>query len=121
MYQPWIFGTVTAAGAGLVALTVSLQRPPVPAAPETTPDTGAVRVVPPLLPSSVETTAEPEPVLELEPAVIHGRIPRQAAAAVEPAEPKLAERPCSTWRELGPTHVVAGTPSGDLSVRQLCE
>jgi hypothetical protein len=120
MYQPWIFGTVMATGAGLVALTVSLQRPPAPATAERF-DFDAVRVVPPPLPSTVEAPQAPSPLLELEPVVIHGRTHRAVAAPTPPAQDKLAEKPCSAWRELGPTHVVAGTPSGDLSVRQLCE
>jgi hypothetical protein len=121
MYQPWIFGTVMATGAGLVALTVSLQRPPTLATAERF-EFDAVRVVPPPLPPTVEAPQAPSPTLELEPVVIHGRTRQAVAAPAPPPVPdKLAERPCSTWRELGPTHVVAGTPTGDLSVRQLCE
>lgn len=118
MYQPWIFGSVMTAGAGLVALTVSLQRPPAPATADAPWNADVVRVVPPPLPTSVEAPPVVNPVLELEPVVIYGRMHRAAAA---PVEDKLAERPCSEWRELGPTHVVAGTPSGDLSVRVLCQ
>jgi hypothetical protein len=123
MYQPWIFGTVTAAGAGLVALTVTLQRPPVPDRPLTTSDPVSVNLVPPTPVEISEPETEPA-VVELDPIVV--RAPMKARP--QPAPPAEvtpvsvpAERPCSDWRELGPTHVVAGTPSGDLRVRALCE
>ena len=121
MYQPWIFGTMVAAGGGLVALTVTLQRPPtVPRA--TAEPLAAVHVVPPAPPLAVAEPAAPEPVLELAPIVIearHARAPAPQGAV--PASVKPAERPCSEWRELGPTHVVSGTPSGDVGVRELCQ
>jgi hypothetical protein len=122
MYQPWIFATVTAAGAGLVALTVTLQRPPV--VPDQSPspsDPIGVNLVPPRAVAIIEP--EPEPALELEPIVIHAPLKQRSEPAqpVEVAPASVpAERPCSDWRELGPTRVVAGTPSGDLRVRALC-
>ena len=117
MYQPWIFATVTTAGAGLVALTVTLQRPPVVPDRSTPSDTEGVHVLPPPAAAISEPAAQ-APVLELEPIVIRA-VKQRPPAEVTPAS-VLAERPCSPWRELGPTHVVSGTPSGDLSVRALC-
>ena len=119
MYQPWIFATVTTAGAGLVALTVSLQRPPQSLAPPPAGPAEAVHIVPPAISVAVSEPTE-SPVLELSPVVIRASMHRALTSAPEPA-PKLAERPCSAWRELGPTHVIAGKPSGDLSVRELCD
>jgi hypothetical protein len=123
MYQPWIFATVTAAGAGLVALTVTLQRPPVVPDQSPTPsDPVGVNLVPPRVEEIIEP--EPEPAVELEPIVIRAPLKQRSQPAL-PAEvtpvSAPAERPCSDWRELGPTHVVAGTPSGDLRVRALCQ
>jgi hypothetical protein len=122
MYQPWIFATVTAAGAGLVALTVTLQRPPIVPERSSSSEPGGVHVLPPPAAAISEPAAQ-APVLELEPIVIRAAKQRPRAdvtpASVLPAS-VLAERPCSPWRELGPTHVVSGTPSGDLSVRALC-
>jgi hypothetical protein len=123
MYQPWIFATVTAAGAGLVALTVTLQRPPtVPHQPLNPSDPIGVKLVPPKAVEIVEP--QPDPAVELEPIVIRAPLKQRFQPAqppeVEPAS-VFAEKPCSDWRELGPTHVVAGTPSGDLRVRALCQ
>ena len=117
MYQPWIFAAVTTAGAGLVALTVSLQRPPIPLAPEPEAPGAAVHVIQPA-PVIVTEPSSSNEVVSLEPVVIRSSMHRPSPKA--PA-PRLAEKPCSTWRELGPTHVVSGRPSGDLSVRELCE
>jgi hypothetical protein len=118
MYQPWIFGTMVAAGGGLVALAVTRQHPvelpsiaPQPAA--------AVHVVPPAPPPTVVEPAS-NPPLELAPIVIEGRAHHRAVAAPSVAPPKATERPCSDWRALGPAHVVAGSPTGDVSVRTLC-
>ena len=118
MYQPWIFATVTAAGAGLVALTVTLQRPPVVPDEGAPSEPGGVHVLPPPAEEISEPAAQ-APVLELEPIVIRA-LKHRAPAEVTPVN-VLAERPCSPWRELGPTHVVSGTPSGDLQVRALCQ
>ena len=65
MYQPWIFATVTAAGAGLVALTVTLQRPPLVPDRGTPSDTEGVHVLPPPAAAISEPAAQ-APVLELE-------------------------------------------------------
>jgi hypothetical protein len=122
MYQPWIFGAMLAAGSGLVAMTVTLQRPsePEPAAPEPAP--AAIHVVPPPPPTTVPEPVDSNPVLQIPTIVIQAGEHRAApVAAPAPPTPRAAERPCSTWRDLGPTHVVAGTPSGELSVRDLCQ
>jgi len=119
MYQPWIFATTLAAGGGLVAYAMTLQ----PAAPaDIAPQPpAAVRVIPPAPPAPIAEPQAQEPVLELDPVIIQARRHRTAPPAAKPAPVDVrAERPCSTWRELGPTHVVAGTPSGDLQVRSLC-
>ena len=121
MYQPWIFATTLAAGGGLVAYAVSLHQPaPVDIAPE---PPAAVRVIPPAPPAPVpEPQATQEPVMQLEPVVIQARLHRKAAAPPAPVPVDIpAERPCSTWRDIGPTHVVSGQPSGELQVRSLCQ
>jgi len=120
MYQPWLFGTMMAAGTGLVAATVTLQRPPAPESVLVVPAETAVHVVPPPAPTTVLEPAAAEPVLQMAPVVIEARHRRQPAAATAAPEQTTAERPCSNWRELGPTHVVAGKPTGDLQVRELC-
>lgn len=132
MYEPWIFATTLAAGGGLVAYAVALQPQQIDLpsiAPEPAP---AVHVIPPAPPTPVvEPPAPPaSKVLILEPVVIQARLhPAKATPKTvlpEPvvAEPKpdmTADRPCSEWRDLGPTHVVSGTPSGELAVRSLCQ
>ena len=120
MYQPWIFATTLAAGGGLVAYAVTLHpAAPVDIAPE---PPAAVRVIPPAPPAPVpEPQATQEPVMQLEPVVIQARLHRKAAPAAEPAPVDVtSEQPCSNWRDLGPTHVVSGQPSGELQVRALC-
>ncbi|HSU40525.1 MAG TPA: hypothetical protein VLJ38_13195 [Polyangiaceae bacterium] len=120
MYQPWMFSAMLAAGTGLVAFSVKLQHPSVPSlAPE--PPAAAVHVVPPPAPTLVAEPADTNPVLQIPAIVIEGTRHRHAAPS-EPAatEPAPAERPCSEWRDLGPTHVVSGQPSGNLAVRELC-
>jgi hypothetical protein len=119
MYQPWLFGTMMAAGTGLVAATVTLQRGPAPEPVLVVPARTAVHVIPPPAPAAVPEPAA-APVLQMAPVVIESRRQRLPAATAASPEPVPAERPCSTWRDLGPTHVVAGKPSGDLQVRDLC-
>jgi hypothetical protein len=120
MYQPWIFSAMLAAGTGLVVYSVNLARPAPPSlAPE---PPAAVHVVPPPAPTLVTEPADSSAELQVPAIVIEGTRHHPAArsepAATEPAPP---ERPCSPWRELGPTHVVAGKPSGSLAVRELCQ
>jgi hypothetical protein len=120
MYQPWIFATTLAAGGGLVAYAVTLH----PAGPVdiTPPSPAAVHVIPPLPPAAVPEPPAQDRVMELEPVVIQAKLRRTSPVVPPKPDPVdvAAERPCSTWRELGPTHVMAGTPSGDLQVRALC-
>ncbi len=120
MYQPWLFGTMMAAGTGLVAATVTLQQPPAPEPVLFVPPEPAVHVLPPPAPTTVPEPAANEPVLQLKPVVIEARHRHAVPAATAEPEPAPAEHPCSTWRDLGPTHVVAGKPSGELQVRELC-
>jgi hypothetical protein len=120
MYQPWLFGTMMAAGTGLVAATVTLQRQPAPEPVLVVPAEPAVHVIPPPSAATVAEPAATERVLQMEPVVIEARHRRPTPAATAEPEPAPAERPCSTWRDLGPMHVVAGKPSGDLQVRELC-
>jgi hypothetical protein len=118
MYQPWIFATTLAAGGGLVAYAVTLHAPaPVDIAPE---PPIAVHVIPPAPPAPIVEPPAPEPILQLEPVVIQARVRHSVPAAKPEPVDVTAERPCSTWRDLGPTHVVSGTPSGELQVRALC-
>jgi hypothetical protein len=118
MYEPWIFATTLAAGGSLFAYSVALQpqRNDAPITPE--PPPAAVHVIPPAPPTPV---AEPQenPVLELEPVVIQARIHRRAATPPPTTEPE--QRPCSDWRSLGPAHVAAGTKTGEVAVRSLCQ
>lgn len=120
MYQPWLFGMMMAAGTGLVAATVTLQRPPASEPVLVVPTETAVHVVPPPAPTTVPEPAAAEPVLQMAPVVIEARRYRTPVALPVTPEPAAAERPCSTWRDLGPTHVVDAKPSGDLQVRDLC-
>lgn len=119
MYQPWLFSAMLAAGTGLVVYSVNLGRPSPPSlAPEAP---AAVQVVAPPAPTLVTEPADANPVLQIPAIVIEGTrhhpTVRSEPAATEPAP---AERPCSEWRDLGPTHVVSGKPSGTLAVRELC-
>ena len=121
MYESWVFATTLAAGSGLVAYAIALQ--PDTAPPSIAPEPPvAVHVIPPAPPAPIPEPTAKNPVLELNPIVIQGRIHRRAAAATppQPTQDVIADKPCSDWRDLGPTHVVAGTPSGELAVRSLC-
>ena len=113
MYQPWIFAATIAAGSGLFAYAVGqrdLQVPDIAPSPE------AVHVIPIPVPAAIVEPAST--VVELAPVVIEGR--RHVRAAAPAAKPPDAARPCSNWRELGPSHVSQGQPSGSVSVRELC-
>jgi hypothetical protein len=120
MYQRWLFGTMMAAGTGLVAATVTLERSPAPEPVLVVPADTAVHVLAPPAPAAVPEPATTQAALQLAPVVITATRRHPPAAADTAPEPTSAERPCSTWRDLGPTHVVAGKPSGDLQVRDLC-
>jgi hypothetical protein len=121
MYQPWIFGAIMAAGTGLVAFTVRLEVPNVPP-PEPEPPAVAIHIVPPPAPTLVAEPKEANPVLTIPAIVIEGRRHRPLARVeTSPPPDPVAQRPCSNWREIGPTHVVSGTPTGNLSVRELCQ
>jgi hypothetical protein len=114
MYQPWIFAATIAAGSGLftyAAVQNGVGPPSIAPVPE------SVQVVRPV--------AVPEPVvepastaLEIEPIVIEGR--RRVTRPAAPQPVADVTRPCSDWRELGPSHVSQGQPSGTVSVRELC-
>ncbi|HEV8550019.1 MAG TPA: hypothetical protein VGQ57_13340 [Polyangiaceae bacterium] len=129
MYEPWIFATTLAAGGGLVAYALALE-PQQTGLPSIAPrPAAAVHVIPPAPPTPVvEPPAPVSRVVVLEPVVIQARLhPAKAIPKAVPtegvAEPKPdipANHPCSDWRDIGPTHVVSGQPSGDLAVRSLC-
>jgi len=115
MYQSWVFATTLAAGSGLFAYAATTGPPdlfaPTPAAVE------AVRVLPPEAPTTIAEPAE-EPMVILEPVVIEAhQAPRVKA---KPKEAAPIDRPCSSWRELGPTNVTKGKTTGSVSVRELC-
>jgi len=122
MYEPWIFATTLAAGGSLFAYSVALQpqRNDTPITPE--PPPAAVHVIPPATPTPV-AEPQPNPVLELEPVVIQARLHHRAAAPPPTPAPltEPEQRPCSDWRSLGPTHVAAGTTTGEVTVRSLCQ
>ncbi len=119
MYQPWLFGTMMAAGTGLVAVTLKLQQPPAPEPVLVVPAATAVHVLPPR-PIVAPEPADSSSALQMDPVVIEARQHRRSPVVTKTTEPATADHPCSTWRDLGPTHVVAGKPSGDLQVRDLC-
>jgi hypothetical protein len=118
MYQPWIFAATLAAGSGMFAYAAVQHRlvpPSIAPAPE------SVQIVRPL--TQPEPIVEPaSTALELEPIVIEGR--RRVTRAPARPEPVVevveVARPCSTWREISPSHVSQGKPTGTVSVRELC-
>lgn len=116
MYQPWVFAATLAAGSGLFAYAAvqdGVAPPDIAPAPE------SVQVIP--YPTPPEPVVEPaSTVLEIEPIVIEAKRHVVRAKAVAPAPVVEATRPCSSWREIGPSHVSQGTPSGAVSVRELC-
>lgn len=117
MYQPWVFAATIAAGSGLFAYA-AVQRAPEP--PDLTPSPESVRVIPPPPVTVPEPVIEPTSnVVEVEPVVIEAarRVARPKATAPEVT---LATRPCSSWREVSPSYVSQGKPSGTVSVRELC-
>jgi hypothetical protein len=69
------------------------------------------------LPAVIVTQARPRVAARAEPELTLP--PAEGAAAPLPAAREL--RPCSNFRELGPTHVDDGVPSGAHGVRDLCE
>ena len=114
MYQPWVFAATLAAGSGLFAYA-AVQRDTPP--PDISPAPEAVRIVPVPTPAPVVEPAST--VVEIAPIVIEGRRHARVAAAPEPKQ-KSVDRPCSDWRELGPSRVSRTKPSGSVSVRELC-
>jgi hypothetical protein len=113
MYQPWVFAATLAGGSGLFAYAaVQREAPP----PDIAPAPEAVTVV--AIPEPAPVVEPVSTVVELTPIVIEGK--RQARVAAPALKPKSPVRPCSDWRELGPAHVSSGTPSGSVSVRELC-
>jgi len=54
----------------------------------------------------------------LEPIVVEARQTPRLKAKPKVVPP--SDRPCSTWRELGPTTVTKGKTTGSVSVRELC-
>jgi hypothetical protein len=125
MYQPWIFATTLAVGGGLVAYAVGVQSQTSAPLPDIRPEPTAVHVIAPPAPVRVSEPPAPSPALQIEPVTIYGvRHHARPQATAQPAQEEAApapERPCSDWRELGPTHVVSGEPSGALAVRELCQ
>lgn len=113
MYQSWVFATTLAAGSGLFAYA-AITGPPEMIA---TPQVDAVRVLPPDLPTAI-AEPEPEPMVVLEPIVVEARQTPRPKAKPQVAAP--SDRPCSSWRELGPTTVTKGKTTGSVSVRELC-
>ncbi len=113
MYQSWVAAAALAAGTGVFAYAMTLER--TPDMPSLRPMPDSVHVVPP-----PAATAVPEPksnVVEVPPITVKAH-PREAR--LEPKPEPVATRPCSTWREIGPAHVIRGQPSGAVSVRELC-
>lgn len=117
MYQPWLFAATIAGGSGLFAYA-AVQPKPMP--PDIAPPPDSVHVVP--YPVAVpEPVVEPaSTVLELEPIVIEAKRHVVRAKSTAPKPNVEASRPCSDWREIGPSHVSQGKPSGTVSVRELC-
>lgn len=115
MYQAWLFAASIAAGTGLFAYAAQ-QRGTAP--PDLAPAPEAVRVVPQAAPAPIVEPPEPS-VLEIEPIVIEAR-QRPVPMAAPAPKPKVVDRPCSDWRELGPSRVSDNKAVGSVSVRALC-
>jgi hypothetical protein len=113
MYQPWVFAATLAAGSGLFAYAaVQHGTPP----PDIAPAPEAVRVIP--MPEPAPVVEPVSTVVMVEPIVIEAT--RYVRAAAPAPKPKELDRPCSEWRELGPSHVMSGKTPGVVSVRELC-
>jgi len=87
----------------------------------------SARTLPPATAPAPDTpVAEPDAqIIELPPVVVTRAQPALRPRAVTPSvAPATIEgkelRPCSEFRELGPTHVDDGVPSGTQGVRELC-
>jgi len=113
MYQPWVAAATLVAGAGIFAYALTLEQKP--DVPSLRPLPDSVQVVPP--PAAAPVPEPKDEPIQIEPVIIEAR-PKQAR--VESKLDPVATRPCSTWREIGPRHVVAGQASGAVSVRELC-
>lgn len=116
MIHPWIFGGSLLAGGGLVAFALHTQPYDPSRLPSLEPSPTVVNVLPPQpAPVVVEPTSA---VIEMPEVVVAAHV-RHAVKAPAPVE-AVPLRPCSNWRELGPTAVAKGTTSGTVSVRELC-
>jgi len=117
MYQSWVFASALVAGSGLFAYAATMG----PSSPIATPPPAvdAVRVLPPEPPTTIAEPA-PDPVVVLEPIVVEARQAPRVKAKPKVQAPSPTDRPCSSWRELGPTNVTKGKTTGSVSVRELC-
>jgi hypothetical protein len=116
MYQPWLFAATIAGGSGLFAYA-AVQHGVAP--PDIAPAPESVNVVPFAVPVPEPVVEPASTVMEIEPIVIEAKRHVRAKAVV-PKPSVEASRPCSNWREIGPSHVSQGNPSGAVSVRELC-
>lgn len=119
MIHPWIFGGSLLAGGGLMAFALNSQPPDPTRLPSLEPSPTRVRVLPP---EPISVVEEPAPAMEMTEIRVTAPVRRVIVKAVAPVpEPEPAPlRPCSDWRELGPTHVAKGSASDIVSVRELC-
>lgn len=118
MIHPWIFGGSLLAGGGLVAFALNTAPADGSRLPSLEPSPTVVNVLPPE-PASV--VVEPaSAVIEMPEVVVAAHVPHAVKAPVREAEPAPL-RPCSNWRELGPTAVASGSGSDTVSVRELCQ
>jgi hypothetical protein len=114
-----VFLTSSALGALTLGGTAYVVEHPPMVAPE---PARALVIAPmvqrPLVPTPVVV---PEPV-EIEPLVITGhKAPIIAPVRYKPAPAKVKEfKPCTDWREMGPTNMKKGNESGVRRVRTLC-
>jgi hypothetical protein len=132
MVKTWAIGSL-ALGAALFGTALYVQTRPLaftqtetvagePAHPlrmEKAFDAGIVEPETTASPVTADSTA----AVELAPLVVEGQRPARAAApkatrAVERAVAPL--EPCTTWRDLGPSHVVDGVALDARRVRELC-
>ena len=115
MIHPWIFGGSLLAGGGLMAFALNTQ-PDGDRMPSIEPSPPVVNVLPP---EPVPVVVEPaSSVIEMPEVIVAAHPVRAVKAAPAPEAPPL--RPCSDWRELGPTHVAKGSAHDTVSVRELC-
>lgn len=113
-------------GLAVMGVVISIQQDPLAwtqASRQSAADPQAATVVPeqPAAAPRAAASKEAMPLVELpEVRITSSRQYEQWTESGEPEQLESALEPCSEWREIGPTHVDQGVPSGSQRVRQLC-